>query len=142
MQIDDGISMARGRGPGSNHFFNEARRASPIGLESEMALRFEISINRENQRAVVRCGRGHGLEKSSREKIMPLVVEEDPVKPTEGGVQMLIAPSVTTAMEVEVFQFEFIDELAEGGHQTSVDIGIIFISCIGNQVEVASQDQR
>ena len=53
---------------------------------------------------------------------MPFPIIEDSIQATESGVQLLVAPSEASSMEIQIFEAQLVHELSECEHEATVDV--------------------
>jgi hypothetical protein len=75
-------------------------------------------------------------------ELLPVNRDEHPIKPDESRRFPLVGPSVTSPMQVDLFELAVIQEAPESAHHPAVEVPVILILIPIDQVEVSAEGPR
>ena len=88
---------------------------------------------------MIEDNRGEAAKVALSVPLLPVRSAEDTVEVNQRGRGLLIRPSVSPTVEVNLLKREVIENAAEASHHASVDVPVVFVFISIDQVEVPAQ---
>ena len=86
---------------------------------------------------MVRVSGRQGLQNAFVECDVPFLVAKDPIKMYESWLSAFVAPCEFPVLEAYFFDLAMVNSPPEFGHETEIEVAVVFVSRPVNEVEVA-----